>query len=127
MDRLETRLAAGRSMYDLPGPPGDGRASLWVHLPSLDMSAAALAIVGDFVPFGVGQALGAHAGGNSLDNTLRVVTPAPDRMDPRRRPRPRRRERLRPRARAPLGRGRHVARDREPVGHRARAPELGRG
>ena len=77
MDRLETRLAAGRSMYDLPGPPGDGRASLWVHLPSLDMSAAALAIVGDFVPFGVGQALGAHAGGNSLDNTLRVVTRHP--------------------------------------------------
>jgi acyl-CoA thioesterase len=77
MDRLETRIAAGRSIYDLPGPPGDGRASLWVHLPSLDMSAAALAIVGDFVPFGVGQALGARAGGNSLDNTLRVVTRHP--------------------------------------------------
>ncbi len=77
MDRLETKLAAGRSIYDLPGPPGDGRASLWVHLPSLDMSAAALAIVGDFVPFGVGQALGARAGGNSLDNTLRVVTRHP--------------------------------------------------
>src|SRR5205814_870907 len=59
------------------GPPGDGRAALWVHLPSLDMSAAALAIVGDFVPFGVGQALGARAGGNSLDNTLRVVTRHP--------------------------------------------------
>jgi acyl-CoA thioesterase len=77
MDRLETRIAAGRSMYDLPGPPGDGRAALWVHLPSLEMSAAALAIVGDFVPFGVGQALGARAGGNSLDNTLRVVTRHP--------------------------------------------------
>jgi acyl-CoA thioesterase len=76
-DRLETRMAAGRSMVDLPGRPGDGRAALWVHLPSLDMSAAALAIVGDFVPFGVGQALGARAGGNSLDNTLRVVTRHP--------------------------------------------------
>ena len=53
--------------------PGDGRASLWVHLPSLEMSAAALAIVGDYVPFGIGQALGHRAGGNSLDNTLRVV------------------------------------------------------
>jgi acyl-CoA thioesterase-2 len=73
MDRLETRLAAGRSIHDLPGPPGDGRAALWVHLPSLEMSAAALAIVGDFVPFGVGQALGDRAGGNSVDNTLRVV------------------------------------------------------
>jgi acyl-CoA thioesterase len=77
MDRLEMRLASGRPMSDLPGPPGDGRAALWVHLPSLEMSAAALAIVGDFVPFGVGQALGERAGGNSLDNTLRVVTRHP--------------------------------------------------
>ncbi|HMF82466.1 MAG TPA: thioesterase family protein [Acidimicrobiia bacterium] len=77
MDRLEARLAAGRNFQDLPGPPGDGRAALWVHLPGLDMSAAALAIVGDFVPFGVGQALGERAGGNSLDNTLRVVTRHP--------------------------------------------------
>jgi acyl-CoA thioesterase II len=74
MDRLETRIAAGRAIQELPGPPGDGRAALWVHLPSLEMSAAALAIVGDFVPFGVGQALGERAGGNSLDNALRVVT-----------------------------------------------------
>lgn len=74
MDRLETRIAAGRPIHELPGPPGDGRAALWVHLPSLEMSAAALAIVGDFVPFGVGQALGERAGGNSLDNTLRIVT-----------------------------------------------------
>ena len=36
------------------------------------MSAATLAILGDYVPFGIGQALGAMAGGNSLDNTLRV-------------------------------------------------------
>jgi acyl-CoA thioesterase-2 len=77
MDRLETRLAAARPIQELPGPPGDGRAALWVHLPSLEMSAAALAIVGDFVPFGVGQALGERAGGNSLDNTLRVATRHP--------------------------------------------------
>jgi acyl-CoA thioesterase-2 len=77
MDRLEMRLAAGRNFQALPGPPGDGRSALWVHLPGLDMSAAALAIVGDFVPFGVGQALGERAGGNSLDNTLRVVTRHP--------------------------------------------------
>jgi acyl-CoA thioesterase len=43
----------------------------------LEMSAAALAILGDYVPFGVGQALGAQAGGNSLDNTLRVATLVP--------------------------------------------------
>ena len=36
------------------------------------MSSASLAILGDYVPFGIGQALGLAAGGNSLDNTLRV-------------------------------------------------------
>jgi acyl-CoA thioesterase len=77
MDRLDMRLADARPMHALPGPQGDGRASLWVRLPELEMSAAALAIVGDFVPFGVGQALGQRAGGNSLDNTLRVVTRHP--------------------------------------------------
>ena len=41
------------------------------------MSAAALAIIGDFVPFGIGQALGRRAGGNSLDNTLRVAHRVP--------------------------------------------------
>jgi acyl-CoA thioesterase len=52
--------------------PG-GRSALWARIPEvLDMSAATLAILGDYVPFGIGQALGAMAGGNSLDNTLRV-------------------------------------------------------
>jgi acyl-CoA thioesterase len=33
--------------------------------------------MGDYVPFGIGQALGARAGGNSLDNTLRVASIVP--------------------------------------------------
>ena len=41
------------------------------------VDATALAILGDFVPFGVGQALGLRGGGNSLDNTLRVVRLVP--------------------------------------------------
>ena len=49
-----------------------------MRLPELiDASAAALAIIGDFVPFGIGQALGQRAGGNSLDNTLRVAHRVP--------------------------------------------------
>jgi len=39
--------------------------------------AATLAILGDYVPFGIGQALGEQAGGNSLDNTLRVARLVP--------------------------------------------------
>ena len=67
-----------RAVREFPGPPGSGNAALWVRMPELlDMSAAALAIIGDFVPFGIGQALGQRAGGNSLDNTLRVAHRVP--------------------------------------------------
>ncbi|MEO7572044.1 MAG: acyl-CoA thioesterase, partial [Acidimicrobiales bacterium] len=72
------RLAKGRSFDEVDGNPGDGTSAMWVRLPELlDMSATALAILGDFVPFGIGQALGAQAGGNSLDNTLRVARLVP--------------------------------------------------
>lgn len=74
MDRLDMRMAAAVDPAELPGPgmPG-GRSALWARIPDvLEMSAATLAILGDYVPFGIGQALGERAGGNSLDNTLRV-------------------------------------------------------
>ena len=72
--RMEQRLAIGRPIEDLDGTQSDGRCVLWTRMPEvLDMSAAALAVLGDFVPFGIGQALGLPAGGNSLDNTLRVA------------------------------------------------------
>ena len=76
--RLEERVASARAPDELPGPTGSGNAALWVRLPELlEMSAAALAIIGDFVPFGIGQALGKRAGGNSLDNTMRVAHRVP--------------------------------------------------
>jgi acyl-CoA thioesterase len=77
MDRLDMRLANARNMDEFPAEPGDGRSALWVRLPDLEMSAAALAIVGDYVPFGIGQAFGQRVGGQSLDNTLRVATRVP--------------------------------------------------
>ena len=74
MSRLELRLASARAWEDLQGSPAvGGRSALWARIPDLlEPSAATLAILGDYVPFGIGQALGAFAGGNSLDNTLRV-------------------------------------------------------
>ncbi|HVV38574.1 MAG TPA: acyl-CoA thioesterase [Acidimicrobiales bacterium] len=76
--RIEERVAMGRSPRDMDGTPGDGRAALWCRMPELlEMSPAALAVLGDFVPFGVSQATGRMAGGNSLDNTLRVATLVP--------------------------------------------------
>ncbi len=79
MDRLDVRIASAHDLTKLPVEPmPGGRSALWARLPEvLEMSAAALAILGDYVPFGIGQALGAQAGGNSLDNTLRVVRLVP--------------------------------------------------
>jgi acyl-CoA thioesterase II len=78
MARVETRLADGRQFTDLDGGVGSGRTALWCRMPEvLEPSAAALAVLGDFVPSGVGQALGVPAGGTSLDNTLRVVRVVP--------------------------------------------------
>jgi len=74
-DRLEQRFAKGRSFESLDGTQGDGQTLMWARIPDVldGVDAAALGVLGDFVPMAVGQALGVRGGGNSLDNTLRVV------------------------------------------------------
>jgi acyl-CoA thioesterase len=73
-ERLDQRLVKGRGNDDLDGEPSDGQFVLWARIPDVltGMDATTLAILGDFVPSGIGQALGVRGGGNSLDNTLRV-------------------------------------------------------
>lgn len=76
--RLDTRIAEGRPIEQLDGTPGSGRTVLWTRVPEgLETTAAALGILGDYVPLGIGQALGVPAGGNSLDNSIRVVDVIP--------------------------------------------------
>ncbi len=77
--RIDLRVAQARNWEDLDGTPSpDGRSALWARIPELDeVSAGALAILGDHVPFGISQALGVPGGGNSLDNTLRIVRLVP--------------------------------------------------
>ncbi|HEY4377281.1 MAG TPA: acyl-CoA thioesterase domain-containing protein, partial [Acidimicrobiales bacterium] len=78
MSRMDVRLADGRDFSQMDGVPGTGRSALWARMKDpIEWSPAMLAILGDYVPFGIGQALGAQAGGNSLDNTLRVVQIVP--------------------------------------------------
>ncbi len=78
-EHIEMRLVEARDFEELPidGPPQpteNGRSVVWARVRDLDqVTAMSLAILGDWVPFGVGQALGIRGGGNSLDNTLRVV------------------------------------------------------
>jgi acyl-CoA thioesterase-2 len=78
MDRLDIRLASGAQWDEFPSPgTADGRSSLWVRMPGIEMSAAALAVLGDYVPYGIAQALGHWSRSNSLDNTLRIVKVVP--------------------------------------------------
>ena len=77
-ERFEVRLAEGRQPHELDGTLGSGRTVLWARLPELDaLSGAALGLLADHVPFGIGQAFGRRASGTSLDTTLRVVTLVP--------------------------------------------------
>lgn len=77
-EHVEQRFAKAREFDELDGTHGDGRTLMWAQVPSViesethQVDATTLAILGDFVPMGVGQALGVRGGGNSLDNTIRV-------------------------------------------------------
>lgn len=78
-NELEQRMVKVRPYADLDGTQADGRTIMWARIPKVieGIDAAALAILGDFVPMGTGQALGIRGGGNSLDNTLRVARLVP--------------------------------------------------
>jgi len=75
-ERIDSRIAMGRPIDAFPGPPGEGRSALWLQVADLHPGAGLLAVVGDYVPFGISQATGQPMGGSSLDNTLRVVNAA---------------------------------------------------
>ncbi len=78
-DFMEERVVKSRSESELDGTLGDGQTLMWARLPEVieGVDAATLGVLGDFVPRGVGQALGVRGGGNSLDNTLRVMNLVP--------------------------------------------------
>lgn len=82
--QLDQRLVKGVEWDELTTEAStavqrDGQTLMWARLPAMiaDVDAATLAILGDFVPMGVGQSLGRRGGGNSLDNTLRVCRSVP--------------------------------------------------
>ena len=121
-DQRPARPAPGEGSSDR-GPrrrPGDGQTVMWARIPDVieAVDATTLAVLGDFVPMGVGQALGVRGGGNSLDNTLRVGQLVPDEVGAARHPGARGAAWVRARPRAHVRRGRHAARDRESELHR---------
>lgn len=65
MNRLDQRWALQDG--------ANGRCAVWTRVPELlEMSAPALAVLGDYVPMGIHQAMEGVSMANSLDNTLRV-------------------------------------------------------
>lgn len=74
---FEQRVAAGRfgAARAEGGPSPDGVARLWVRPRggAGPIDRIALAVMADFLPSGIGNALGTAAGGNSLDNTIRFA------------------------------------------------------
>ena len=73
---LERRLVRGRTEANEPAMD-DGQVAMWVRVPDhLVVDPAFLAVLGDYVPWGGRDAVGGGlGGGQSLDNTLRVVDP----------------------------------------------------
>ena len=73
--QLEFRVAKGRYGAERDGTPSpDGRSALWARMKNgSPVSSASLAIIADWVPSGMGQALGRMAGATSLDNTVRIL------------------------------------------------------
>ena len=78
-ERIEKRLVKGRQIATLDKTVGDGQTLMWARIPCViqGVDASALAVLGDYIPLGVSQAMGIRGGGNSLDNTLRVVRLVP--------------------------------------------------
>lgn len=73
LDRIEIRVAKGTSLEEIDGTPGDPEVALWARVPGhLGLSAATLAIFGDYVSGNTSQPLGLRTMSRSLDNTLRV-------------------------------------------------------
>ncbi len=72
--RLEARVAKGHHDWSqMPDGPGDGQTLLWIRSDEgLPMTSGLLAIIADYVPSATSAALGRQAGGNSLDNTIRI-------------------------------------------------------
>ena len=74
-DRMDIRIVKGRVGPVQNGSLSpDGRSVLWLRVKDdVEMSPAILAIMADWMPSAVGQALGRDTHCTSLDNTIRIL------------------------------------------------------
>jgi acyl-CoA thioesterase II len=75
-DQVDIRMAEGMFGFTETGKPtGTERSLLWARLPRVAHDAAALAIIADYMPSAVGNALLQRVHCTSLDNTIRYTAP----------------------------------------------------
>lgn len=77
--QFDQRSARGRfgAARSVGGPSADGVSTMWVRARGGGehrvVDRVTLALMADFLPSGIGHALGSASGGNSLDNTIRFL------------------------------------------------------
>ncbi len=75
-DHVDIRMAEGMFGFSETGKPtGTERSLLWARMPGVRHDAAALAIIADYMPSAVGNALTHRVHCTSLDNTIRFTGP----------------------------------------------------
>ncbi len=73
-DHVEIRIARGMFGFSGAGKAsGDNRSLLWVRMPELHNDPGTLAIIADYMPSALGNALGRMMSCTSLDNTIRFA------------------------------------------------------
>lgn len=74
-DHVEVRIARGMFGFSGAGEAsGDGGNLLWIRMPGVEHDRGALAIIADYMPSALGNALGQIAHCTSIDNTIRYAT-----------------------------------------------------
>ena len=75
---VEARRALGRDLSELDGTPGPGRSASWFRMPGgrRAITPGEIAFISDCSSLEVSDALGFHCVNASLDNTLRMASPA---------------------------------------------------
>lgn len=73
---IDIRMARGMFGFHAIGEPsGDHRTLLWARMRNVRHDSAALALLADYMPSALGNALGQQMNCTSLDNTIRFAVP----------------------------------------------------
>jgi acyl-CoA thioesterase-2 len=73
-NHVDVRIARGMFGFSGTGDPsGDGGNVLWIRMPRVHHDRGALAIIADYMPSALGNALGQIAYCTSIDNTIRYA------------------------------------------------------